>query len=56
MILSTDLMKFRLSVFCQVVRTLASAEDEKVMKLDKEEAKNSPRETWDLKREFLWDK
>lgn len=53
MIFSTDIMKSRLSVFCEVVRTLASAQDAKVMKLDKEEAKNSPRETWDLKRVSL---
>lgn len=56
MIFCTDLMKFRLSVFCEVVRALAAAQDEKVLKLDKEETKNSPRETLDLKREFHWDK
>ena len=52
MIFSTELMKFRLSVFCEVVRTLAEAQDEKVLKVDKEETKNSPRETLGLKREF----
>lgn len=43
MIFPTDLMKLRLSVFPEVIRTLASAQDENFMKLDKEEAKNSPR-------------
>lgn len=36
-------MKFRLSGFPEVVRTLAAAGDENLMKLGKEEAKNRPR-------------
>ena len=52
MIFSTELMKFSLSVLCEVVRTLVAAQDEKVLKVDKEETKNSPRETLSLKREF----
>lgn len=37
------LMKFRLSGFSEVVRTLAAVGDENLMKLGKEEAKNRPR-------------
>lgn len=36
-------MKFRLSGFPEVVRTLAAAGDENLMKLGKEVAKNRPR-------------
>lgn len=42
-IFSAALMKVRLSVFPEVVRTLAAARDENFMKLEKEEAKTSPR-------------
>lgn len=36
-------MQFRLSVFPEVVKTPATAQDKSFMKLDKEEAKNGPR-------------
>lgn len=36
-------MKFRLSLFPEVFRTPATVQDKSFMKLDKEEAKHSPR-------------